>query len=99
MFLCGGFGLGAYSQNLKGGTLKSVIECRYGNVNLRRITLGVEASNKAFSSATVATSDGKQVPCTISPSKNTYRVELQKEVVVGEGQSVIVTLTGSGHSA
>jgi non-lysosomal glucosylceramidase len=98
-FFAAGSAWGAYSQDLKAFTLKSAIECRYGNLKLRRITLGAEAIKTVFSSATVAASDGKQVPCTIAPSKSGYRIDLQREVSISEGQSITVTLTSSEHSA
>jgi non-lysosomal glucosylceramidase len=98
-FFAAGSAWGIYNQSSQGGTLQGAIECRFGYVKLRRLVLGGESTKTAFSSARVTAPDGKQVPCTVAPSKTGCRIELKEELAIGEGQAITVTLSGSGHAA
>jgi uncharacterized protein (DUF608 family) len=98
-FFAAGSAWGSYSQELNNGSLKAKLECRYGEVKLRRVVLGGEQTKAAFSTASVVAPNGRKVECSLGSSKRVSQIELKEEITIGAGQSLTATLTGSGNAA
>jgi non-lysosomal glucosylceramidase len=83
-FFAAGSGWGLYSQKRQGGAITARIECRHGNLTLKRVILA------NASKAVVTGPDGSAVACTV---KNGSEIEFANEVVIAEGKSAIIVLS------
>jgi len=91
-FFAAGTAWGLYSQESKPGMLNAKLECRYGGLTLRRLTLGDNA--KAFAKATFLGPNGKQIRSSLKSLNGSHEVEFMEELVLREGESVTVALAG-----
>jgi uncharacterized protein (DUF608 family) len=92
-FFAAGSAWGLYSQKTKTGVLAAKLECRHGQLVLRRLVLGDGATKTAFAKATLTGPDGKQIRCSVKPLAGGHEIELAEELTVREGESATATLT------
>ena len=92
-FFAAGSGWGLYSQNSKREALTSKIECRHGELIVRRLVVGAGANPKAFTKSTMLAADGKQLRCLLKPLEGRYEIELGEDLVLREGESATTVLT------
>ena len=92
-FFAAGSGWGLYSQNSKAEALTSKIECRHGELILRRLVVGVGAVKKAFTKSTILGADRKQLRCSVKFLEDRFEIDLEEEHVLREGESATTVLT------
>ena len=92
-FFAAGSGWGLYSQKVKAGLLSAKLECRHGELVVRRLVLGGGATKTTFAKATLTGPDGKQIPCSVKPMDGGYEIKLAEEMTVREGESATAALT------
>src|SRR4029077_11821957 len=91
-FFAAGSAWGLYRQNAKAGVLTANLECRHGELMLRRLVLG-GATKTTFAKSTLTGPDGKQICCSAKSLAGVHEIELAEELTVREGESVTATLT------
>jgi non-lysosomal glucosylceramidase len=84
---------GLYSQKAKEGVLTAELECRHGELILRRLVLGGGLTKTTFAKSTLTGPDGKQIRCSVKPLARGHEIELAEELTVREGESATATLT------
>ena len=68
------------------------LECRYGELMLRRLVLGA-ATKTTFAKSTLTGPDGKQIGCSLKSIVSGHEIALVEELTLREGESVTATLT------
>ena len=92
-FFAAGSAWGLYSQNTKAGVLTAKLECRHGELILRRLVLGGGATKTTFAKSTLTGPDGKQIRCSVKSLAGGHEIELSEELTMREGESATATLT------
>jgi len=92
-FFAAGSAWGLYSQNTKAGVLTAKLECRHGELKLRRLVLGGGATKTTFAKAKLTGPDGKQIRCSVKSLAGGHEIELSEELTMREGESATATLT------
>ena len=83
-------GWGTYSQTADGRRLKAVVEVKFGQLRLQGLVLAVSGGG-SVTSATVALG-GKQIPVTLEMTQGRIHLKLDREVVVGEGETLDIVV-------
>jgi non-lysosomal glucosylceramidase len=92
-FFAAGSAWGLYNQNAKAGSLSAKLECRHGELTLRRLVLGEGANKAKFSKSTLTGPNGKQIRYSVNFVAGGQEIELAEELTLLEGESVMATLT------
>jgi len=92
-FFAAGSGWGLYSQKSKTEALTSKIECRHGELILRRLVTGAGPANRGLTKPTMLGVDGKQLRCSVKSLEGRYEIELEEDLSLREGESAVAVLT------
>ena len=92
-FFAAGSAWGLYRQSLKTGVLAAKLECRYGNLTLRRLVLGEGAIAARFAKARLNGPDGAPVACLLKSRGGVHELELPNQLTLRESESATLTLT------
>lgn len=92
-FFAAGSGWGLYGQSSRPEALTTNLECRHGELILRRLVLGGVPNTKAFTKSTLIGPDGKQLRCSVKSLDGEYEIELGEDITLQEGESATTILT------
>jgi non-lysosomal glucosylceramidase len=92
-FFAAGSAWGLYSQTAKPGMLTAKLECRHGELALRRLVLGGGATKTTVAKSTLTGPDGKQIRCSVKSLAGGHEIELAEVLIVREGESATVSLS------
>jgi hypothetical protein len=95
-FFAAGSAWGLYSQKRQSGALSARLECRHGELVVRRLVFGNDAKLGAAPTATVTGPDGRAILATAKNQPSGLEIELPGEMVVPEGQSVVAVVHSMG---
>jgi len=85
-FFAAGSAWGLYSQRQKKGALTAKLECRHGEVLLKRLVLS--SGVKSVQNATVTGPGGRNIPCSLKKLSNGLAVDLSSEIKISSGESL-----------
>ena len=94
-FFAAGSAWGLYRQKRQARALSARLECRHGELVLRRLVLGTDTQLAVAPTATLTGPDGQPMLCTTKNQPSGFEIELPGDMVVSEGQSVVAVV----HSA
>jgi uncharacterized protein (DUF608 family) len=83
-------GWGSYSQKQSGTTMQATIDVKYGHLSLRTIVLQMPAG--ALPEQAVVKMGGETIPCEVTNEDGRTVVQLSREVVIPQGQTLSLSL-------
>jgi hypothetical protein len=89
-FFAAGSAWGLYSQRQKKGALTAKLECRHGEVLLKRLVLS--SGVKSVQTATVTGPGGRNIPSSLKKLSNGLAVDLSSEIKISSGESLSVAV-------
>jgi len=89
-FFAAGSAWGLYSQRQQKGALMAKLECRHGEVLLKRLVLG--SAVKSVQNATVTGPGGRNISCSLEKLSNGLAVDLSSEIKISSGESLSVAV-------
>ncbi len=92
-FFASGSAWGVYSKNRKNGFSSSTLECRHGNLVLRRVVLGDENAQGSASKVVLTGPSGSSVACAATIRADTVEVHLADDLVIPEGKSITLVVS------
>ena len=92
-FFAAGSGWGLCSRYWKTEGLTTKVECRHGEITLRRLVVGDRPNGKAITKSICIGPDRQRIQCSVKSVDDGYEIELAEDITLREGQSATTILT------